>query len=439
MEEINKASKLKAELDLLRPLDKEAEAQVLQKFRLDWNFHSNNIEGNALTFGETKALILHGITAQGKPLKDHFEIAGHDEAIKWVLDIVKDERSLSENFIRELHKLILKESYEVDAITSDGKPTKKRIHIGEYKKTPNHVKTKTGEIFRFSSPEETPIKMSELIAWYRAKETDPSINPIILAAEFHYRFIRIHPFDDGNGRTTRILMNFILLKFGYPPVIIRTENKEEYFSMLQLADSGDIESFFNYIARNLNDSLVLMIKAARGESYEEDDDIDKEVALLERKLKNLGNPIGTTRSLDAKQWSFDALVEPLIKKYIQKGSLLDKFYVNNEMELSKDGGRTTYSKAEIIDKARTSLTGDHLKFTYYYEGFNQEGFEGTNYMSWIYIDFELTKIVIKGRYKEKSYNVLYGETLSDQRLLEIVAEEIRGHNLAIEAIITRKP
>jgi Fic family protein len=439
MEEINKASKLKAELDLLRPLDKEAEAQVLQKFRLDWNFHSNNIEGNALTFGETKALILHGITAQGKPLKDHFEIAGHDEAIKWVLDIVKDERSLSENFIRELHKLILKESYEVDAITSDGKPTKKRIHIGEYKKTPNHVKTKTGEIFRFSSPEETPIKMSELIAWYRAKETDPSINPIILAAEFHYRFIRIHPFDDGNGRTTRILMNFILLKFGYPPVIIRTENKEEYFSMLQLADSGDIEPFFNYIARNLNDSLVLMIKAARGESYEEDDDIDKEVALLERKLKNLGNPIGTTRSLDAKQWSFDALVEPLIKKYIQKGSLLDKFYVNNEMELSKDGGRTTYSKAEIIDKARTSLTGDHLKFTYYYEGFNQEGFEGTNYMSWIYIDFELTKIVIKGRYKEKSYNVLYGETLSDQRLLEIVAEEIRGHNLAIEAIITRKP
>jgi Fic family protein len=439
MEEINKASKLKAELDLLRPLDKEAEAQVLQKFRLDWNFHSNNIEGNALTFGETKALILHGITAQGKPLKDHFEIAGHDEAIKWVLDIVKDERSLSENFIRELHKLILKESYEVDAITSDGKPTKKRIHIGEYKKTPNHVKTKTGEIFRFSSPEETPIKMSELIAWYRAKETDPSINPIILAAEFHYRFIRIHPFDDGNGRTTRILMNFILLKFGYPPVIIRTENKEEYFSMLQLADSGDIEPFFNYIARNLNDSLVLMIKAARGESYEEDDDIDKEVALLERKLKNLGNPIGTTRSLDAKQWSFDALVEPLIKKYIQKGSLLDKFYVNNEMELSKDGGRTTYSKAEIIDKARTSLTGDHLKFTYYYEGFNQEGFEGTNYRSWIYIDFELTKIVIKGRYKEKSYNVLYGETLSDQRLLEIVAEEIRGHNLAIEAIITRKP
>ncbi len=439
MEEINKASKLKAELDLLRPLDKEAEAQVLQKFRLDWNFHSNNIEGNALTFGETKALILHGITAQGKTLKDHYEIAGHDEAIKWVLDIVKDERSLSENFIRELHKLILKESYEVDAITSDGKPTKKRIHIGEYKKTPNHVKTKTGEMFRFSSPEETPIKMSELVAWYRAKESDPSINPIILAAEFHYRFIRIHPFDDGNGRTTRILMNFILLKFGYPPVIIRTENKEEYFSMLQLADSGDIEPFFSYIARNLNDSLVLMIKAARGESYEEEDDIDKEVALLERKLKNLGNPIGTTRSLDAKQWSFDALVEPLIKKYIQKGSLLDKFYVNNEMELSKDGRRTTYSKVEIIDKARTSLTGDHLKFTYYYEGFNREGFEETNYMSWISIEFELTKIVIKGRYKEKSYNVLYGETLSDQRLLEIVAEEIRGHNLAIEAIITRKP
>src|SRR5690606_7005413 len=168
MRAIEQAIQLKTELDNLRPLTKEQEAIIMQKFRLDWNYNSNNLEGNSLTYGETKALILFGITAQGKPLKDHFEITGHDEAIKWVLEIVKQERPINENFIRELHTLILKEPYEVDAITPDGQPTKKKIKIGAYKSTPNHVRTKTGEIFRFASPEETPALMSDLINWYQA-------------------------------------------------------------------------------------------------------------------------------------------------------------------------------------------------------------------------------------------------------------------------------
>jgi len=84
MEVLEQVEQLKAELDALRPLDGEAEARIMQKFRLDWNYHSNNLEGNSLTYGETKALILFGITAQGKPLKDHFEITGHNEAINWI-------------------------------------------------------------------------------------------------------------------------------------------------------------------------------------------------------------------------------------------------------------------------------------------------------------------------------------------------------------------
>ena len=129
MKNTEKAIKLKSDLDTLRPLSKEDELRIMQKFRLDWNYHSNHIEGNSLTYGETKALILFGITAQGKPLKDHFEMSGHDEAVKWILDIIKEERPLTENFIRELHKLILKEPYEVDAITPDGNLS--LIHISE--------------------------------------------------------------------------------------------------------------------------------------------------------------------------------------------------------------------------------------------------------------------------------------------------------------------
>ena len=110
--------------------------------------------------------------------------------------------------------MILKEPYEVDAITPEGKPTKRTVQVGVYKQSPNHVKTKTGEIFRFSTPEETPAKMTDLVDWYGGQMNDKKVNPILLAAEFHYKYIRIHPFDDGNGRTARILMNFILMQFG---------------------------------------------------------------------------------------------------------------------------------------------------------------------------------------------------------------------------------
>ena len=144
MEQIARAIQLKTELDTLRPIDQEREAIILQKLRLDWDYHSNHLEGNSLTYGETKALILFGITAQGKPLHDHLEITGHDEAIKWVTEIVHGEYPLNESFIRQLHVLLLKEPYEKPAITPDGKETTRRIEVGKYKSVPNHVKTKTG-------------------------------------------------------------------------------------------------------------------------------------------------------------------------------------------------------------------------------------------------------------------------------------------------------
>ena len=163
MEAIVLALALKEQLDTLRPIDIEQEKRIMQKFRLDWNYHSNHLEGNSLNYGETKALLLFGITAQGKPLKDHFEITGHNEAIDWVIDMVKGNRSLTENFIRELHQLLLKEPYEVDAITPEGKSTKRKIAVGQYKTMPNHVKTVTGEMFYFATHEETPAKMHDLL------------------------------------------------------------------------------------------------------------------------------------------------------------------------------------------------------------------------------------------------------------------------------------
>src|SRR6185503_18523789 len=118
---------LKAEIDSLRPLKPEVEHRVMQKFRLDWNYHSNAIEGNSLTLGETRAFLLEGLTASGKPLKDHLDIKGHDELISFLELFIQRKERLTEAAIREMHKILLKEPYEVDAITPDGRITKKKV------------------------------------------------------------------------------------------------------------------------------------------------------------------------------------------------------------------------------------------------------------------------------------------------------------------------
>lgn len=284
MEILQEIDRLQAELNALRPLDREREGRVMQKLQLDWNFHSNHLEGNSLTYGETKALILFGITAQGKPLKDHIEMTEHDEAIKWVEELIKEQRPLTEKFIRELHELLLKKPYQVDAITPDGKPTKKWVKVGEYKTTPNNVITVTGEPFYFATPEETPAMMTDLIEWYRTEQEKKELHPLQLAALFHYKFVRIHPFDDGNGRTARILMNFILMQHGLPPVIIKTEDKKSHFAALRQADAGLLEPFTEYIGENLVWSLELMIRGAKGENIEDFEDLFKESWVLKEKL-----------------------------------------------------------------------------------------------------------------------------------------------------------
>lgn len=380
MPPIEEALALKEELDALRPLSKELEDNLMQQFRFDWNYHSNSLEGNSLTYIETKALLLHGITAQGKPLKDHFEITGHDEAIKWIEDLVKGDYLLTENFIRELHTLLLKSPYEVKAITPDGQPTTRRIAVGQYKTTPNHVKTKTGEIFRFATPEETtPAKMYDLLTWYNAKSSDVETNPILLASEFHYRFIRIHPFDDGNGRTARILMNFILMKYGYPPVIIRTEDKENYFFVLQQADAGIIEPFITYISQNAIRSLQIMISGAKGESISEPDDIDKEIALLEQRLKSSDKVLKLSKNKEVLLDIYDNSVAKLWNAFLIANRKFDRFYINAKAALNLDVYRFESNTAFVEGREMLERYDDHTAFNriymeYRFERFNRKNF-----------------------------------------------------------------
>jgi len=438
MQQLKIALNLKLELDKLRPISKEREGKIMQKFRLDWNYHSNHLEGNSLTFGETKMLILHGITAQGKPLKDHFEITGHDEAIKWVEEIVKGEFPLTENFIRQLHLLLLKEPYEADAITSDGQPTRITIEVGKYKSRPNHVKTKTGEIFYFATPEETPAKMNDLLAWYRQEVDGADVNPIFLAAEFHYRFILIHPFDDGNGRMARVLMNFILMKFGFPPVIVKTEDKENYFSALRQADGGLIENFIEYIAKNLVRSLEIMIAGAKGEEIEEDGDLDKKIALLKSEFKaekNLAEILKTKRNVLA---IFDDSVVRIYEKFISTCKKFDEFYLEKRSWPSLFSNQFIEVDAQnFLTKAKDLLekgeTIEHFSMSYSYKHFNKKGFTDFGFGSRMELIFALecyflTNVHSQHRKIVKNYN----QQISDEEISAFMKTESERHLKAIE-------
>ena len=277
---LDEIDRLKKELDALRPLPSDVTGRIGQKLRIEWNYHSNAIEGNSLTLGETRSLILHGLTAHGKPLRDHLDIEGHDEAVKAIEDAVKSNEAFNQVFIRNLHTLLLKEPYETDAITPDGRRVKRRIAIGDYKTQPNNVRTSTGETYYFTPPEQVQSAMSDLVDWYRKKE-DEGEHPIIMAATFHYRFVRIHPFDDGNGRMARLLMNMILIKHGYTVALIPREERGEYINTLERADqSEELTEFITYIARCCKYALNLHLRAARGEDIEDAEDIDKEIALF---------------------------------------------------------------------------------------------------------------------------------------------------------------
>lgn len=434
---LEKAILKKHELDALRPFESGVEERVMQKLRIDWNYHSNSIEGNSLTYGETKSLILHHITAEGKSLRDHFEITGHNDAINWVLDIVKGERDLTENFIRELHKLILIKNYTKQAITADGKPTTIEIKVGEYKKVPNHVKTVSGEVFYFAEPLDVPFKMNDLLNWYAKQIKDSEANPIILAAEFHYKFIRIHPFGDGNGRLARILMNFILLKFGYHPAVIKIESKEKYFEVLRIADGGNIEPFVEYIAETVFNSLDVMHKAILGIAFEDDNDVDKQFWLLNEKLKGL-KKIEVVKNEESIENVINKVIIPLHDNILDSNKKFEEIYfeVTNHIKQWLHISNSPLPQSFYLKYIRELRNSENLKIiksidlVFLFDKLRSVTKSPIHYSFSFVINFqELFYEIILNDNKslQKYFKKYYDEFFSEQELKNIVIEITKEH------------
>lgn len=204
----------KATLDAARPLPAHTIASLREKLMLEWTYHSNAIEGNTLTLRETK-VVLEGITVGGKTLCEHFEATNHRDAILYVEEIVAKQEPLSEWQIKNIHNLVLKGINNEEA----GRYRHENVVIAGASTTPPDF-LHLGE------------EMQQLIAWY---ESASNMHPVERAAELHTRFVKIHPFVDGNGRTGRLLLNFELMKSGYPPAVIRKEDRVAYYDSLDEA------------------------------------------------------------------------------------------------------------------------------------------------------------------------------------------------------------
>lgn len=229
----------------IQPLSDNDKQRLSRRFTIDFNYNSNHIEGNTLTYGQTEILLLFGKVIGEANIKDVQDMTASNVTLKMMTEeaLVKNT-PLTQNFIRTLHHTLLREDYTVSRVLPNGVETSYTIHAGQYKTRPNSVITRYGDRFEYASPEETPALMTDLIDWYNAEEQRAKLSPVELAALFHYRYIRIHPFEDGNGRIARLIVNYILTKHDYPMIVVRSRNKSEYLEALHAADMiiGNIPS-----------------------------------------------------------------------------------------------------------------------------------------------------------------------------------------------------
>lgn len=231
---------LKEAIDEHRPITKALAKSLQEKLIVEWTYHSNAIEGNTLTLSETK-VVLEGMTIGGKSMVEHLEAINHREAILFVEDLIVHNDPLSEWNIKNIHALILKEIDNANA----GKYRNENVVISGAK----HIPPKHYEIGDL---------MQKLISEYHNEWK--AFHPVIRATLIHGEFVKIHPFVDGNGRTSRLLLNFELMKNGYPPIIIKKEERSSYYDVLDLAHTTmNYEPFIKLVSNLVIESEKLWL------------------------------------------------------------------------------------------------------------------------------------------------------------------------------------
>lgn len=237
----------KQKLDSFRPLPLELVKNLDEWFKIELTYTSNAIEGNTLTRAETALVVEKGLTVQGKSLREHAEATNHAEALEHIKTLVNKKRQdIAENDILEINKLILSKIEEYSA--------------GRYRT--QHARL-TGSQTILPNPNKIPELMQEFILWLQSDSPDHIVK---IAADAHFKLVSIHPFFDGNGRTSRLLMNLILMQEGYPLAIIRKEDRLTYINALEKGQLTDnLKDFYNLIEEAVGRSLDIYLEAVEPE------------------------------------------------------------------------------------------------------------------------------------------------------------------------------
>jgi Fic family protein len=232
----------KKRLDRYRPLSPSLVARLREQMVIEYTYNSNAIEGNTLTLRETRLVIEEGITISGKSIAETLEAKNHPAAMAFIENLVAAKSEIDENTVLQIHKLLMSGVAE-DA----GRYRTARVRIA-------------GANFMPPPSSEVKPRMNELLTWL--KENPDEYTPMELVAVFHHRFVQIHPFTEGNGRTARLLMNAMLMKFGYPfIVIVSTQDRSRYLKTLMEADLGNASAFVNFVARCVERTIDMYLEA----------------------------------------------------------------------------------------------------------------------------------------------------------------------------------
>lgn len=247
------ATSLKKKLDTLRPLS-EAETERLREYeRIEMVYASNAIEGNTITEFETKLILEEGLTIEGKSMTEHLEIVNLNDAIDFVEDFVKGNHELDERTLKEIHYLIY------------NKVSANRTDAGEYRNIQVEISASQHVP---PAPYLIQEEMDKFLEWN--KKNQNTLHPIEYAALLHEKFVTIHPFINGNGRTARLLMNFALTRNGYPPIVIKpdVESRKRYNQSLEHAQiTGDTEPFIQIVKELSEQKLEKMIATLEQADY----------------------------------------------------------------------------------------------------------------------------------------------------------------------------
>lgn len=238
-QQLSEIERKKAALDHRRPLPSATVRSIGEATRLEWTYHSNALEGNTLTLRETQ-VVLEGLTiGGGKTLREHLEVINHAHAVDYLEDLVARKEPLSPFVVRQLHSIILRGIDDASA--------------GQWRSVPVAI---SGSRHVPPPPSAVPGAMSDLFEWYQTEAA--ALHPVLLAARFHHRFVYIHPFTDGNGRTARLLMNLLLMGYGYPPAIIKADPQRRiaYLDALEQASvDKQLGPFEQVVAEAVSESL----------------------------------------------------------------------------------------------------------------------------------------------------------------------------------------